>query len=62
MNFPFPYAVLQISTLHLYVISIGGEFSLVSVTLDHSSAFHYVLFVWLHYILMNANLPAALHA
>ena len=60
-NFHFPCAVLQISTLHIYVISMGEEFSLVSVTLDHSSAFHYLLLVWLHYILINANLPATLH-
>ena len=62
MNFPFPYAVLRISTLYLYVISIGEEFSLVSVTLDHSTAFNHLLFVWFYYILMNANLPAVLHA
>ena len=29
MNFLFPYAVLRISILHLYVVSIGEEFSLV---------------------------------
>ena len=62
MNFPFPDAVLWISTFHFYVVSIGEEFSLVSVTLDHSSAFHYLLVVWLHHILMNANPPAPLHA
>ena len=45
MNFPFTYAVLWISTLHPYVISIGEEFSMVSETLDDSSAYHYFLFI-----------------
>ena len=56
-NCPFPDAVIRILTLHLYLVLICDGFSLVSMTLDYSSTFHYSLFAWSHNILMNANLP-----